>query len=54
MWQDDVLWLPQLLDGGEGAGRAGETHETYFEGHFVFGGSPGAATCVLTENCAFA
>ena len=46
MWADDVLWLPALL-ANEGS---------YFEGHFVFDGGPGAVKngggSVVAHNCA--
>ena len=40
MWADDVVWMPTLL--------ASET--SYFEGHFVFDGGPGAASRLVRHN----
>ena len=39
MWADDAVWMPTLLD----------SETSYFEGHFVFDGGPGA-TCKLVQH----
>jgi hypothetical protein len=40
MWADDCIWMPSLL----------QKPESYFEAHFVFDGSPGPATPLLTHS----
>ena len=40
MWADDVVWMPTLL----------ASEASYFEGHFVFDGPPGAESRLLRHN----
>mmetsp|Transcript_14343 Transcript_14343/g.48265 ORF Transcript_14343/g.48265 Transcript_14343/m.48265 type:complete len:618 (+) Transcript_14343:80-1933(+) len=40
MWADDIVWMPMLLS----------SEASYFEGHFVFDGAPGAASKLVRHN----
>ena len=40
MWADDVVWMATLL----------ASAASYFEGHFVFDGGPGAESKLLRHN----
>mmetsp|Transcript_25576 Transcript_25576/g.33457 ORF Transcript_25576/g.33457 Transcript_25576/m.33457 type:complete len:274 (+) Transcript_25576:43-864(+) len=40
MWADDIVWMPDLL----------ADNDSYFEGHFVFNGGPGASSCLVKHN----